>query len=78
MDITRCYLIVSDSDKVLNWCFSMASARKSINEKYDGCRVVRAVCYEDESHSSPWACGHTFTEAIKNLKRGVFDNWSDF
>lgn len=45
----------------------------------DDARVVRAVCEEyNDDDCSPWSCGHTWTEAVKNCKNGIYDNFSDF
>lgn len=78
-NLENCYLVVDEYNEVLCWYESRALANYSLKYRYQGCRVVPAVCETFENgECSPWSCGRTITEAKKNYSLGIFDNWANY
>ena len=74
-------VLCCNMDEPFRWYedYHLAKAAIKFFHLGDDARVVRAVCEEyNDDDCSHWSCGHTWAEAVKNCKNGIYDNYNEF
>ena len=81
LEIEHWWLVIDNTDnEPLAWYQSYQLAKASLKYRYiEGCRLVRGVCgIYDNGDASPWSCGASWSDAKKNFKNAIFDNFKDY